>query len=127
MSAGGSLQTALSAALNQVPEISGIFDGPPPRASFPYFVLDAGTETDWSHKSGRGREVMVALTVWDDQPVRLHQLADRAEQHVEALQSVQGWELVSLQLRRRRVVRDVTGPWAAAIDFRVRLLATTEN
>jgi hypothetical protein len=30
---------------------------------------------------------------------------------------------VNLQLVKRRVVRDVAGPWAAAIDFRARMLA----
>jgi hypothetical protein len=28
-----------------------------------------------------------------------------------------------MQLVRRRVVRDVAGPWAAAVDFRARMLA----
>ena len=123
MSAGGSLQAALALVLQQMAEISGVFDGPPARASFPYVVLDAGTELDWSHKTRRGREVMVAITVWDDQPVRLHQLADMVEEKVEALEQAQEWELVSLQLRRRRMVRDVAGPWAAALDFRARLFA----
>ena len=33
-------------------------------------ALDATTETDWGHKSAAGREVLVAITVWDDEPVR---------------------------------------------------------
>ena len=76
MSAGGALQTAIAAALAGVDGLSGVFDGPPARASYPYAAIDATTETDWSHKSGDGREVMVAITLWDDQPVRLHELAD---------------------------------------------------
>jgi hypothetical protein len=32
------------------------------------------------------------------------------------------WQLVSLNLIRRRTIRDVAGPWATAIDFRARLL-----
>lgn len=123
MSAGGSLQSALAISLQQIGELAGVFDGPPARAAFPYAVLDAGTEGDWSHKSGRGREVMVAVTVWDDQPARLHQLADRVEERIEAAGPVEGWQLISMQLRRRRVVRDVAGPWAAAVDYRARLLA----
>lgn len=123
MSAGGSLQAALAGALESLTELTGVFDGPPPRAPFPYVVLDASTETDWSHKSGRGREVLVALTVWDEQPARLHELADQVEQAIEAVSAVDGWALASLRLQRRRVLRDVAGPWAAAIDFRARLLA----
>ena len=71
MSAGGNLQASLAGALTAL-EITGVFDGPPARASFPYVVIDAGMESDWSHKSGEGREVLVAVTVWDDQPSRLH-------------------------------------------------------
>ena len=123
MSAGGALQTAIASALDGVDALTGVFDGPPARAAFPYAAIDATTETDWGHKSAAGREVLVAITVWDDQPVRLHVLADAVEQAMQALPATEGWELVNLQLVRRRVVRDVAGPWAAAIDFRARMLA----
>ena len=96
MSAGGALQTVIASALNSMSDLSGVFDGPPARAIYPYAAIDATTESDWSHKSGAGREVMVGITLWDDQPVRL---------------------------MRRRVLRDVAGPWAAAVDFRARMLA----
>ena len=59
MSAGGALQTAIAGALNAIAGLTGVFDGPPARASFPYSTIDAATESDWSHKSGDGREVMV--------------------------------------------------------------------
>ena len=123
MSAGGSLQAAIAARLGALQGVTGVFDGPPARAPFPYVVLDAGTESDWSHKSAEGREVLVAVTLWDDQPARLHQLADAAEAAVGSTAQVENWQLVSLRLLRRRTVRDVAGPWATAIDFRARLLA----
>lgn len=123
MSAGGSLQTAIASALQELSELTGVFDGPPARAAFPYAAIDATTETDWGHKAGVGREVMVAITLWDDQPVRLHGLADAVEQSFGGLADPEGWELVTMRLVRRRVVRDVAGPWAATIDFRARLLA----
>ena len=123
MSAGGELQTAIASALSGVDALTGVFDGPPARAAYPYAAIDATTETDWGHKSGAGREVLVAITVWDDQPVRLHGLADEVEQRLQALPDANGWELVNMQLVRRRVVRDVAGPWAAAIDYRARMLA----
>jgi hypothetical protein len=122
VSAGGALQSAIATALNGLGSLTGVFDGPPARAAYPYAALDATTETDWSHKSGNGREVMVAITVWDDQPVRLHALADAVEGAVEALGAVAGWQLVTMRLVRRRIVRDVAGPWAAAVDFRARML-----
>ena len=123
MSAGGALQTAIAAALSGVDGLIGVFDGPPARASYPYAALDATTESDWGHKSGDGREVLVAITVWDDEPVRLHELADQVESQLAGLPAVDGWQLVTMRLVRRRVIRDVAGPWAAAIDFRARMLA----
>jgi hypothetical protein len=123
MSAGGALQAALASALASMVELTGVFDGPPARAAYPYVALDATTETDWSHKSGEGREVLVAITVWDDEPVRLHAISDRIETSLQEISDLEGWQLVTMRLVRRRVLRDVAGPWAAAIDFRARMLA----
>jgi hypothetical protein len=123
LSAGGALQSAIAAALSNLAELSGVFDGPPARAAYPYAAIDATTETDWGHKSGSGREVLVAITIWDDQPVRLHALADLVEMALQSLPAMDGWQLVTMRLTRRRVVRDVAGPWAAAVDYRARMLA----
>ena len=123
MSAGGTLQSSIATTLASLPELTGVYDGPPARAAFPYAAIDATTESDWSHKSGEGREVLVAITLWDDQPVRLHGLADLIETSLESLAAMPDWELVTMRLVRRRVLRDVSGPWAAAIDFRARMLA----
>jgi hypothetical protein len=123
MSAGGAVQAALARSLANIRDLTGVFDGPPARAAYPYAAIDASLETDWSHKSGAGREVMVAITLWDDQPVRLQELADTAESKALALSVTGEWKLVTLRLVRRRTIRDVAGPWATAIDFRARLLA----
>jgi hypothetical protein len=122
MSAGAALQQAIAMRLASIGELSGVFDGPPARAAFPYVAIDAGSESDWGHKSGDGREVLVAVTLWDEQPARIHPLADAIEAAVLGTDTVEGWQLVSLRLLRRRIVRDVAGPWAAAMDFRARLL-----
>jgi hypothetical protein len=123
MSAGGAIQAQLAASLATIPELTGVFDGPPARAAFPYAAIDASLERDWSHKSGSGREVMIAVTVWDDQPARLQALADEAEAKIATVGGDSEWHLVSLVMVRRRTIRDVAGPWATAIDFRARLLA----
>ena len=123
MSAGGVLQSAIAGALAGVQDLTGVFDGPPARAAYPYAAIDATTESDWSHKSGEGREVLVAITLWDDQPVRLHDLADQVEANLQSLGVTDGWQVVTMRLMRRRVVRDVAGPWGAAVDFRARMLA----
>jgi Protein of unknown function (DUF3168) len=124
MSAGGALQASLAAMLGGIEGLTGVFDGPPARSPFPYAVVDAGNESDWAHKTGDGREVAVAITVWDEQPARLRELADAVEVGVGSLAPVSGWQLVTLRLVRRKIVRDVAGPWAAAIDYRARLLAS---
>jgi hypothetical protein len=67
--------------------------------------------------------VLLAVTVWDDQPARLQELADAVEAAVADTNVTDVWRLVSMRLIRRRTVRDVAGPWATAIDFRARLLA----
>jgi hypothetical protein len=123
MSAGATLQAALAVKIGTVSELTGVFDGPPARAAYPYAAIDASTESDWSHKSGAGREVLVAVTLWDDQPSRLQVLADAVEEKVLATGAAADWQLVSLNLVRRRTIRDVAGPWATAIDFRARMLA----
>ena len=123
MSAGGAVQAALARSLANIRDLTGVFDGPPARAAYPYAAIDASLETDWSHKSGAGREVMVAITLWDDQPVRLQEVSDTAEAKALSLSVTGGWKLVSFRLIRRRTIRDVAGPWATAIDFRARLLA----
>jgi hypothetical protein len=123
MSAGAALQTAVVSALAAVTELTGVFDGPPARAAYPYAAIDASTESDWSHKSGQGREVLLAITLWDDQPTRLAALTDEVEASILAISATDAWQLVSLVLTRRRTVRDVAGPWAAALNFRARMLA----
>jgi hypothetical protein len=123
MSAGAALQTAAVSALAGVSGLTGVFDGPPARAAYPYAAIDASVESDWSHKSGTGREVLLAVTLWDDQPERLQDLADLVEAGVLAVAKTDGWQLVSLVLTRRKTLRDVAGPWASALNFRARMLA----
>lgn len=122
MNAGLALQVALVAEIERVSGLTGVFDGPPLRAAYPYVVVDASTMFDWGHKSAEGREIAVALTLWDDQPSRLHELSDAVEAALNEVDNVSGWSLVNLRFQRKRVVREVAGPWAAALDFRARLL-----
>jgi hypothetical protein len=123
MSAGSALQKALVELLSGDERLTGVHDGPPPRAEFPYVAIDCSGEGDWSHKNGEGREVLVALTLWDDQPARLAELADTVETLAAGVAAVDGWQLVTMRLLRRRTARNMAGPWATAIDFRARLLA----
>lgn len=122
MSPGLALQEALVALMEQVAGLNGVFDGPPPRAAYPYVVVDASTEFDWGHKSAEGREIAVAVTLWDDQPSRLHALSEAVHGAVDGVTTVPGWSLVNFRFQRTRVIRSVAGPWAMASDYRARLL-----
>lgn len=130
VSASLAVQRAVVAALEATPDIasvvSGVFDGPPPRAAFPYIAIADGVTSDWSTKTERGREVRAALTIWDDgeTPARLHALMAAAEPALLLLNgTVDGWRIASVAFQRSLVIRDPAGPWAGLIEIRVRLMA----
>ena len=125
------VQTAAVAALQAHPvlsaELTGIYDGPPPRAGFPYISVAEGLVSDWSTKTATGREIRLALTVWDDgeEASRLHILMGHAEDAVAAMaRDLPGWRVASNVFLRSLVVRDAAGPWAGLVEFRVRVLAS---
>jgi hypothetical protein len=127
--AAEAVQAALVAALQAHAPIagvvSGIHDGPPARAAWPYVVIEDGSTSDWSHKSGRGRDHRIGITIWDDgaTPARLHALMAEAEIAIEGIgATLDGHRLVSLIFLRARVVRDPEGPWAGFVQYRARTL-----
>lgn len=127
--AAEAMQAALVAALQGhapvASVVSGIFDGPPVRAAWPYVVIDDGSTSDWSHKSGRGREHRIGIIIWDDgdAPSRLHGLMTEAEAAIEAMPGdLGGHRLVSLTFLRSRVVRDPEGPWGGFVQYLARTL-----
>ena len=118
------VQRALVAALAGL-DVSGVYDGPPADAAYPYAAISDGSTTDWSHKSGRGREHRLSLAIWDDGtvPARLHALLAAAEDLIEAMpRDLPGQRIVCLAFLRSRLVRDPAGPWVGRIDYRVRTL-----
>ncbi|MBK8631381.1 MAG: DUF3168 domain-containing protein [Sphingomonadales bacterium] len=126
MAVQAAIVAALNASSSLSAEISGVFDGPPPRARFPYVTISDGLVTDWSTKTEPGREVRVALTVWDDgdSPARLHRLMDETAQALTTLPAaLDGWRLVSCIFLRSLVARSATGPWAGLVEHRVRMMA----
>ncbi|WP_321327067.1 DUF3168 domain-containing protein [uncultured Parasphingorhabdus sp.] len=105
--------------------VSGIFDGPPPRAAFPYIALATGASLDWSHKSGTGRELSLALTIHDDgeTAARLHRVMALVEQALEpGLDDPAGWQIVTFDFRRTRILRSAVSPWNGLIEYRTRVL-----
>ena len=123
------VQQALLARLNANSElmglVSGIFDGPPPRADFPYIALATGASLDWSHKGGVGRELSLALTVYDDgeTAARLHRVMALVEGALDdGLPEPAGWQIVTFDFRRTRILRSATDPWSGLVEYRARVL-----
>ncbi|MEP7350525.1 MAG: DUF3168 domain-containing protein [Sphingorhabdus sp.] len=126
------VQIAAILALQAHPALSavltGIYDGPPPRAAFPYISVADGLVGDWSTKTAQGREIRLALTVWDDgeQASRLHSLMSHVEDAIAAMaRDLPGWRVASNVFLRSLVVRDPAGPWAGLVEHRLRILAMT--
>ena len=127
MSAGAALRDSAIEALAAL-ELGAVYPGPPLQAAFPHAIVECGPESDWGHKSGRGRELRLAVTLRDagERPERAEAFADVVEAAIEAGLDVEGWRLVNLVLLRRRTVaegRGAAAAWAVAIDFRARMLA----
>jgi hypothetical protein len=125
--AGAALRSAAIEALEAL-DLGGVYPGPPLQAAFPYAVVETGPEGDWGHKSGRGRELRLAVTLRDsgERPDRVQAFAEVAEAAIEAGLEVAGWRLVTLALVRSRTVAEGRGGkagWASSIEFRARMLA----
>jgi hypothetical protein len=127
--AGAPLQAAVGARLRSLGGFA-VYDGPPVQATAPYALVEAGPESDWSHKSGAGRELRLAVTLHDrgEKPARLRALMAAVEESLGGgAVEIEGWQLVSLHFVRSRVVPPAAGApnglWAAVIEFRARLLA----
>jgi Protein of unknown function (DUF3168) len=125
------VQTAVCEALrNSVPVMAaatGVYDGPHPRAAFPYVSLGDGFNSDWSTKTAAGREIRVALTVWDDgeSPARLHHLMQDVEDAVaDVARDLDGWRVASVVFLRSMIARDPAGAWAGLVEHRIRVMAT---
>lgn len=125
--AGAALKAAVIEALQGL-DLGGIYPGPPLQAAFPNAVVEAGPEADWGHKSGRGRELRLAVVLRDsgERPERAEAFGEVVELALEAGLEVEGWRLVTLALVRRRTVAEGRGGragWAVAIEWRARMLA----
>jgi hypothetical protein len=125
--AGAALRAAAIETVEAL-DLGGVYPGPPLQAAFPHAVVECGPETDWGHKSGRGREVRLAVILRDsgERPDRAQAFAEVVESAIAAGLVVEGWRLVTLAMLRCRTVAEGRGGkagWAVAIDYRARMLA----
>jgi hypothetical protein len=127
--AGEALQVAAIQALQAVTGLSGVYAGPPLQAVFPHAVVDAGLESDWSHKGALRREVRLAVTIRDkgERPARVQGLMALSGALLDLLGGeTGGWRLVTIGHLRSRLVPPRAGgadSWAGVIEYRARMLA----
>lgn len=97
----------------------------PVRAPAPWLGIAASASADWSHKSGRGREVRLALElhVRGDDPATGGALVSAIEARIEDLPPAQpGWRVVTAQFLRARAEQRPGNLRAMLIEYRFRLL-----
>lgn len=121
-------QSALLAALKAhsvLPTlVTGIYDGPPPRAAYPYIVVSDSLSIDWSTKTLRGREISLVVTLWGEArgPHGMHETMSLIEDAVQAMPvALDGWQIATLTFVRSRILRTNAGPWSGLVEHRVRV------
>jgi Protein of unknown function (DUF3168) len=127
MNAGEAMAAAAAEALRALPALTGVHEARPTQAAPPHAIVEAGLEADWGHKSGRGRELRLTVTLRDEgeRPVRLRALAAAAQAVLDGIETVEGWQLVTLVFVRGLTVAEGTGKWLTMLDYRARLLEET--
>jgi Protein of unknown function (DUF3168) len=124
MSALDAVQRAIVAVLN---DIAPVYDGVPPRAAFPYIVISDSPVTDWSTKTEAGREIRLALNIWDDgeEAASLRALMTSVEAAIDALpRNLPGWRIANVVFLRSLISREPRAPSVGLIEYRVRIIAT---
>lgn len=119
------LEAVQSALVSLLDEIAPVYDGAPPRAAFPYILIGGSPVTDWSTKTQAGREIRLALTIWDDgeEAESLRTLMIAVEAAIDGFpRNLPGWRVASLVFLRSLISRVPDAPSAAIIEYRVRIL-----
>ncbi|WP_239807012.1 DUF3168 domain-containing protein [Croceicoccus hydrothermalis] len=107
-------------------ELNAITEEAPARASLPWLAITTSASTDWSHKTGRGREVRVAVELQcrGDDPATAALLVRRIEKAIEDLSEEQdGFTIVSAHFLRARTEQRRPAVRAILFEYRFRLLA----
>ena len=108
------------------PMVNAIEEEGPVATSPPAVAIVASAAADWSHKTGTGREVRLALEITDrsDDPARIATIAARVEQRIATLAPAQsGFRVVVTQFLRSRSERRARSTRAVLIEHRFLLLA----
>lgn len=114
--------STLSAGLNAIVEEA------PLRTALPWLALTASASTDWSTKSGRGREIRVALELNYRGYEQLAEadLISAIEARMESLpadQSAAGFQIASLTFLKARAEQRGEAVRSLVLEYRARVLA----
>ena len=107
--------------------LNSIEEDGPVAASPPRLALVASAAADWSTKTGRGREIRLALELVgrSDDPAQTVALALRVEQRIATLAPQQsGYRIVVTQFLRSRVERRRRAMRAVLLEYRFTLIET---
>lgn len=109
----------LAAGLNAITEEA------PLRASPPWLGIVASASGDFSHKTGTGREVRVALELQcrGDDPATASDLVSAVEARIASLPDQSGFRIASLVFLRARAEQRGDNRRAVLLEYRARLLA----
>lgn len=113
---------ALTAGLNAIVEEA------PLRTALPWLALTASASTDWSTKSGRGREIRVAfeLNYRGNEQLAESSLITAIEARLESLpadQSAAGFQIASFTFVKARAEQRGEALRALVLEYRARVLA----
>ena len=108
-------------------ELNSITEEAPLRVSPPWLGIVASASGDFSHKTGAGREVRVALELQHlgDDPATAADLVSGIEARIADFPADQpGWRVASLTFLRTRAEQRGEARRAYLLKYRARLIAT---
>lgn len=118
----------LAADPTLVDGLNAIVEEAPVKIALPWLALTASASTDWSNKSGRGREIRVALELNYRGYEQLAEtdLIGAIEARMESLptdQSASGFRIASLTFLKARAEQRGEALRSLVLEYRARVLA----
>lgn len=108
--------------------LNAIVEEAPIKTALPWLALTASASTDWSNKSGRGREIRVALELnyRGYEQLAENDLIGAIEARMENMppdQSASGFQIVSLTFLKARAEQRGEALRSLVLEYRARVLA----
>jgi len=108
--------------------LNAIVEEAPIKTALPWLALTASASTDWSNKSGRGRDIRVALELnyRGYQQLAETDLIGAIEARMESLpadQSASGFHIASLTFLKARAEQRGEALRSLVLEYRARVLA----